>query len=130
MITLTYTTTTVTLPADMQWLDEFEWRPVVQSTEPTIAGGMIVQSATRTKGREITLKSGENFAVLTRAQLDTLNSWADVPGRIMTLNIRGAARAVIFAHHTPPAITAEMVMYHAAPAAGDLYVVTLKFIEV
>lgn len=130
MITLTYNTTTVTLPADLQWPNEFEWRPVAQSVEQTLTGGLVVQSATRTDGREITLQSGQNFAVLTRAQLDTLNAWADVPGRVMVLNIRGVARDVIFAHHTPPAITAEMVMYHAAPAAGDLYVVTLKFIEV
>lgn len=130
MITLTYSTTTITLPADMRWPNEFEWRPVVQSTEPTLTGGLIVQSAQRTAGREITLQSGENYAVLTRAQLETLNAWADVPGRVMRLNIRGVDRDVIFAHNTPPAVTAEMVMYHAAPAAGDLYVVTLKFIEV
>ena len=89
-----------------------------------------VQDFVRQTGRPITLSGAPDRAWITRAQLDTLNAWADVPGRVMALNIRGVSRDVMFAHEAPPVISADMLLYHASPAAGDLYVVTLKFIEV
>jgi hypothetical protein len=129
MITLANGATTLTLPADLLWSDEFEWRPVAQATDYTLTGALIVQAAARTAGRPITLRSGENYAVLTRQQLDTLSAWADVPGQQMTLSIRGTSRTVMFAHQDAPVITAEMLLYHAAPQAGDLYRCTIKLIE-
>lgn len=130
MITLTFNTTTITLPADLKWRDEFTWRPVSQSVEYSIAGAAIVQSASRTAGRPITLEGGQNFAVITRATLDVLNAWANVPGREMTLNIRGVDRTVIFRHDDAPAIDAEMILYHAQPSDDDLYRLIIKFMEV
>jgi hypothetical protein len=128
MITITDNTTTVTLPADMLWADEFTWQPVEQKTEPTITGAIIVQVAARQAGRPITLQSGANYAWLTRAQLDTLKAWAAVPGQALTLTIRGVPRGVIFRHENG-AIEADMVLYHAAPVAADYYVCTARFLE-
>lgn len=129
MITITDNTTTVTLPDDILWSDEFAWHPVEQRVDQTITGALIVQAATRQAGRPITLQSGQNFAWLTRAQLDTLKTWAAVAGKTLTLNIRGVARSVMF-RHNDGAIEAEMVMYHAAPTASDYYVCVVRFLEI
>ncbi len=128
-ITITDGTTTVNLPADLLWSDEFEWHPVEQRSEQTITGALVVQVAARLAGRPITLQSGNNFAWLTRAQLDTLKTWAGVVGKQMTLTIRGTARTVMF-RHDQGAIAAEMVMYHAAPTASDYYVCAVRFLEI
>lgn len=130
MITLTQATTTVTLPPDMLWGDEFTWQPVEQKADPTITGALVVQVATRQGGRPITLQSGPDYAWLTRAQLEQINAWAGVPGQQLTLNIRGTNRTVMFRHHSGPALEAEMVLYHSAPAATDYYQCTLRLIEV
>ncbi len=129
MITITDNTTTVTLPDDILWADEFAWHPVEQRVDQTITGALIVQAAERLAGRPITLQSGQNFAWLTRAQLDNLKVWAAIPGKTLTLNIRGVARSVMF-RHNDGAVEAEMVMYHAAPTASDFYVCVVRFLEI
>lgn len=129
MITLTVGGTTVTLPADMLWADEFTWRYVTQSSEPTLSGGMIVEAATRINGREFTLQSGDDFAWLTYAQLQTLSTWANTAGQQMTLVIRGATYTVVY-RHQDTALQADMVLYHAAPTSGDYYRVTIRLMEI
>lgn len=130
MITLTDGTDTVTLPDDVRWADEFSWHPVEQKAEQTITGALVVQIAARLAGRPFTLESGDNFAWLTRAQLDILTAWAAIPGKQMTLNIRGGVHVVIFDHQGGQALRAEMVLYHAAPVPADYYVCTVRLLEI
>lgn len=129
MITLTVGATTVTLPADMLWADEFTWRYITQTVEPTLTGGMIIETAERLNGREFTLQSGEDFAWITHAQLTQLNTWANNAGQQMTLVIRGQTYTVVF-RHQDQAIEASMVLYHAAPTSGDYYRCTIRLMEV
>lgn len=128
MITITDNITTLALPADMLWADEFAWHPVEQRHEQTITGALVVQTAARLAGRPITLQSGPNFAWLTRAELDTLNAWANTPGQQLTLTIFGTAHTVVF-RHEDGALQAEMVLYHASPTAADYYTCTARFLE-
>lgn len=130
MITLTHNTTTIELPADMLWMDEFTWQPVAQSREYTLTGAMVVQNGTRLAGRPITLKSGDRYGWITRSTLDTLMGWAAVAGLQMTMVIRGVTHTVIFAHDSPPAIDVEMVFYYANPDPSEDYIAALKFITV
>lgn len=50
-ITLSDGTTTIELPPDLHWRDEFSWTPVEQSTEYSLTGALIVQSGARQAGR-------------------------------------------------------------------------------
>lgn len=118
------------LPADMEWVDEHEWTPPVQSAEYTLTGALVVETATRLAGREITLRSGPDFAVLDLATLDALYAWGAVPGKVMTLTLRGMARQVMFRHHDAPAIEAEALIPDCDGSRSDLWRATLKFMEV
>lgn len=129
MITLDDETTRLVLPAGLLWPDEFTWRAVEQSVTPTLTGALVVEVATRQAGRPITLKSGADFAWITRADLDRLNLWADVPGQILTLTLRDRARAVIF-RHQDGAIEAEALLHKDQPALTDYYQVTLRLMEI
>lgn len=130
MTTLTVGGTTVNLPDDMLWQDEFSWHPVEQRVDPTITGALIVQTATRQAGRPITLSSGDDYAWLTKQQLDQIQTWANAPGQQLTLTIRSVQRAVIFAHDAGPAVEAAMVLYHSAPASTDFYRCTIRLREI
>lgn len=130
MITLSYNTTALDLPADLLWSDEFTWQPIEQSVDWTITGAVVVQTAERLAGRPITLQGGERFAWIDRATLDQLLAWAAVPGREMTLNIRGTQRTVIFRHNEPPVIEASMLLYHSEPDAATPYTCTIRLMEV
>lgn len=130
MTTLAYNGTTLNLPDDLQWTDEATWQPVAQAVERTITGALVVQVHARTGGRPITLEPPNgNGAWMSRADLDVLLAWADVPGREMTLTLRGVARQVVWRHHEAPAIDARPLWPYADVQPGDYYTATLKFME-
>jgi hypothetical protein len=120
--------TTLSLPDELDWPDEFSWRPVVQASEYALDGALIVEHATRLAGRPITLKSGEEWGFITRAQLEQLATWGANPAQALVLTLRGVTYDVVF-RHTDTAIEHEMVLFEGLPIAGDYYRVTLRFLE-
>lgn len=103
--------------------DEMDWSPVVQVTEHTLSGALLVEEHTRQAGRPITLTG--NW--LTRAQVEALAALRDVGGPV-SLSWRGITRTVYW-RHADKALEARQVFDTAAPAAGEYYDVTLRFIE-
>lgn len=129
-ITLARAGTTVVLPDDLLWADEYTWQPVQQTTTVTLTGGVVVESAARTAGRPITLASGDDRAWVPRSAVDQLAAWAAIAGAQMTLTIRGgAARTVVF-RHEDGALEAEQVLYWSQPSADWNYKITLRLLEV
>ena len=128
--TLTYGATTVTLPIDLLWTDEFSWPAVEQRTQYSITGALLVEAAVRQAGRTITLSGGPSWGWISRATLVTLQTWTELPGQQFALVVRGeAARTVMFDQSQQP-IEAQPVIDYSDPDNADDYVVTLRFIEV
>lgn len=129
-ITLTYLTTTLTLPEDYFWQDENAWHPVEQTAQRTITGSVVISASQRLGGRPITLQPlDDGTAWMQQSMLTTLKSWAAVAGRVMSLTIRGATRSVIFRHHDGSAIEAVPIQHFSDVQNADFYLVTLKFQE-
>lgn len=97
-ITLTYAGTTVEIGDRLQWTDEFSWSPVEQSTEYSTTGALLVDVGVKQAGGPITLDGVETKAWLARAECETLQAWARLPGIELTLTLRGVARTVMFDH--------------------------------
>lgn len=127
--TLTKDGTPLALPDDLIWTDEFAWRPVQSAMRWSIAGALLVDSGTRLAGRPITLAGGDGFGWLSRAALDTLETWKGIAGQALVLNYRGADHAVVFDHEAG-AIDARPVIDYPAYLPGDYYVATLRFLKV
>lgn len=129
-ITLSHSGTTVTLDPDLFWSDEHAWQPVEQSAQRTVTGALVISVSARNGGRPITLQpEDDSSAWMSKATLDTLKSWAAVPGRQMNLNIRGTSYIVIFRHQDGAIEAAPLVHYNDVDAA-DWYRVTLRFLEI
>ena len=102
----------IELPEDMRWLDEFDWQSLAQ-TEPgyTLGGAVIIQQGTKLAGRPVTL--GGEWIWLARADLVTLQAWADVPELEMTLaHPDGRSFSVCFAR---PALSDITPAHYLAP---------------
>lgn len=130
MISLAYESTTVLLPPDLFWSDENNWFPVEQTVERSITGALIVQTATRVAGRPITLEPFEGGAWMPLATLNQVKEWASVPGRVLTLTLRGVARSVIFRHHDSDPVSAAPLVHYDDVQDADWYLPTLKFTEI
>lgn len=120
---------TLTLPTDMQWIDEFAWAQVEQVTQYTTTGALIVEAAAKQTGRPITIQGDQDRAWCERGQLKTLRNWAALPGQHFTLvTFDGASHSVVF-DHARNAIEAEALVPWTDLNDTDPYKVTLKFME-
>lgn len=126
---MSITLDSVVLHPDMHWQDENSWLPVQQTAQRTITGALVVQAAALTAGRPITLTSeGEDSAWISADTLAALRNLAVLPGRVLTLTLRGQARSVIFRHHEGVAVEATPVVYYDDGA--DWYRVTIRLMEI
>ena len=107
--------TTLELPADMRWRDEFDWQALAQSqVQYSLGGSAIIQQGTMLAGRPVTL-AGE-WIWLDRATLTTLAAWADVPELEMTLTTPdGRSYNTCFAR---PALSNTTPVNYASPEDG------------
>jgi dipeptidyl aminopeptidase/acylaminoacyl peptidase len=84
----------VTLPDDLEWVDEFDRSPVSQQVEVSLAGALIVEESAQLTGAPITLRSGQSgsnyWALADRATVIALQALADarLPGRVNRLSCR------------------------------------------
>jgi hypothetical protein len=131
-IVLSVGATSVQLPADLYWSDELAWHPVGQSTTRSVGGSLIVQlQATTTAGRPITLQPPvERASWMRRGELDQLKVWADTPGLVMTLLLRGVARDVMWRHQDGQVMAGQPVLAQEGVESDDAYTATLKLMEV
>lgn len=131
-LTLADGTTTLTLNPDLFWSDENNWNPVEQTADRTITGAYIVQAAAMVAGRPITLEpQDDSSAWMTLADVTALRNWAAVPGKTMTLTLRGEAREVIFRHQDGGFEARPVIQYrdgHELPA--DFYLCTIRLMEI
>jgi hypothetical protein len=132
MMQLTDGVTTLTLPDDLEWVDEFTWNPVVQDMGYSLTGALIVKvQSERMAGRAITLQSPPQQAAIQRSTLNTLKVWADTPGKVLSLTLRSVARNVVFRHQDGP-LQAEALGHWSDISLSDatLYFITLRFMEI
>ncbi len=130
MTTLSDGTTTITLPSGLKWSDE-SWSPVVQTSDYTLTGAIIVQLGTAQAGRPITLEpADDSSAWATHSICDQILAWRNVAGKQLTLVYQGNTYTVIFRHQDGPAVVVEPVVFYDDPEAGDFYRLTLKFMGV
>lgn len=130
MITLTDGTTTITLHKDLYWSDENNWHPVEQTKQYTITGAMIVMSGQRKAGRHITLEPEDDRSAWMLLNIAVqLREWASVPGKQLTLNLRGINRTVLFRHENG-GLDAAPVLHQDTLAPTDFYRCVMRFLEI
>ena len=130
-ITLSDGVTTLDLHPDLYWVDEFEWQPVEQSAERTITGAVVLNTATRIAGRNITLAPvDDSSAWMSRTIVEALNAWANVAGKQLVLTIRGTSYDVVFRHQDSPALDIKPVVHYNDTNGSDWYYATIRFMEI
>ena len=129
MNSLTYGPTTLSLPDDLSWGDEFDWQAVEQRSEYSITGALIVEASAKQSGRTITLAGDDASGWIPRSALVTLRAWSLLPAQAFTLVLRGDTYTVAF-DQPRGAVAARPVVDFSDPDGTDQYIPTLRFIEV
>lgn len=129
MIQLSDGSTTIELPADLQWVDEFGWSKVQQESERSITGALVVQQGEKLKGRPMTLQSN-GASWVTRATVEALQAYYDQVGQECTLTIDGVDYP--FQFERPGGFSAEEVqrLAHGLQGSDHYYTIQIKGFEV
>lgn len=126
--------TTILLPADMYWSNEFNYSPMSATVKTGLRGAPIIQYGQKKTGaRPIVLESGRDVALLTRAQLELLESLANMfPPETFPLELADGRTFDVSFDYTAekPIEVSGSVQPGKAPAADDLFTVTLRFMEI
>lgn len=121
---------TVTLPDDFLWVNEFGWSPVVQHTERSLTGALVVHEAQQSYGRSIVLGDGEH-SWLFRDQLEALFLLSAQSNRRMSLTLPdGRTFTVIFDRSDGGALEAYPIAPTAQPSGQDYYGVVIRLLTV
>ena len=123
-------TTTVELHQDLFWSDEFFFNPVAQTMQRGITGAAIVSSALMLAGRPITLEpENDSSAWMHRDVVKDLRNWAAVPGKELTLTLRGVTHTVLF-RHQDGGLEAKPLVHYNEHDDADWYLCVLRFMEI
>lgn len=93
---------TLTLPSGLLWVDQYGWQEVVQSSDYSTEGALVLDLWKKQSGRPIQLQGEQDRAWCERGLLATLRTWASEPGLKMTLTHAGIAYPVVFDHENKP----------------------------
>jgi hypothetical protein len=131
------TLATITLPADLEWTDEFDWLPTSQQVDIAMSGALIVEESAQLAGRPITLEGrldgSVGFALIPRSTVSALVALASTPRATpMSLLLEdGRTFDVLFRHgQDGPAVEAHAMKHIAPHVDDDLYTITLRLMQV
>lgn len=113
--------------------DEHEWSSLVSSTKYALDGTMIVEQSIRLAGRPYTMQAPNDMGFLTRETVNLLKAERDKLGATFWLDYRadGAVKRVkVMFDTTGEAINATPLKEFISPSLDDLFIVTLKFLEI
>lgn len=128
----------VALPDDLEWVDEYDWSPVAQQVEISLAGALLVEESAQLTGRPITLRSGQEggnyWALATRATVEALRALVDTPRTQSTplaLELPdGRTTTVLFRGSGAERFSARPWKHIVPQQATDLYLIELRLLAV
>jgi hypothetical protein len=129
-ITLSDGTTTINLPAGLQWVNEFSEGRVMQATKRTLAGTVVVSSSIIASGIRIQLESGSDYAWVKKVEVDKLKVFSDQSNLQLTLVFQGGTKIVMFDHAGGKGFEATPIYPFANPNNDTYYRVKLSFFTV
>ena len=123
----------IELDDDMYPTDEHEWSSVVSNTKYALDGTMIVEQSVRQAGKPYTMQAPDDMAWLSRSTVNALKSERDKLGATFWLDYLAdgdVKRVKVMFDTTGDAITARPVKDFISPSLDDLFIVTLRFLEI
>lgn len=129
----TITNAVIELDDELYPSDEHDWSSLVSSTKYALDGTMIVEQSIRKAGRPYTMQAPSDMGFLTRSTVNALKAERDKLGATFWLDYRAdgmVKRVKVMFDTTGEAINAKPVKEFISPSLDDLFIVTLKFLEI
>ena len=120
----------LTLPGDLEWVDELGWTDRKQRERTSLAGTVITQRSTQVSGRPITIVTGQGFLV-TRQQVLDLQQMAETADSFQVTHPDGRVFQCRFRWDGSLApVDSATASYQSPPEPDDLCTLTLRLMTV
>ena len=121
----------IELPDDLLWINEFDWNPVMQSTDRSLTGAMLVQEQGKLYGRPIEISGGSEAGWVSRSTVVDLLALSKIPNKVMTLTLPDLREySVIFDRQSGSPIESQQIMPFAYPGDAYKYSLTIRMLTV
>jgi len=119
----------IALP-DLIWEGEFDWTGIVGASDRTLGGLLVVWEGSVVRGRAFDLVAYDDMGWPTRAQLQSVQALAALPGWRGALIYESVSLQVRFRTEDPPVIDMESKLPRPNHASGDYYFGRIKLATV
>lgn len=119
----------ITLPASMEWIDEYDWSNISQDVRRLIGGGIVISESQLIAGRPITLVGGDNVWV-DKSVIDEIQSSANIIDNNYSLILSDLRTFNVVFNRIEPPFTAVQVLRINNPSSSDKYILTLRLMEI
>lgn len=127
---LASSTTSVTLPNELVWLEELSWTFKKVRSERGVSGKMIRTLSTAIGGKPVTLQSPENgLGAVSRSAIQTLQGMVEADLQ-MVLTFADASCINVLFRHEPEALDAHPAMGFTNRVSTERWNVTIRLITV
>ena len=119
----------ITLDHDLRWENEYEYVPLVGSSDRTIDGNLVVQSFKLYGGQPMTLSGGSDHGWQKRSTVIALQGLLATPGQSFSVVLPDTRSfTVIFRPDEIPAMSFTPVTLASAPDGDFWYYGTIKLV--
>ncbi len=119
----------ITLPSDLLWENEFDSKPIEQSSERGLDGTLLLQHGTLINGRSIVL-TGAGDSWVTRSVVEAIEAKKQT-NPLMTLSYHGTDYSVMFDYANTPLEATQLFRIENPGAHQDRYYqITIRLITV
>ena len=112
------------------WDNEFNQNKINQTIQHTLSGSVVVYSGKKLNGYPISLSSGENYGWLKRSVVEQISALTEDINLVMTLNIRGVNKQVMFDNSKGDGFEATPLFPLVNPTADAYYRVKINLISI
>jgi len=119
----------ITLPTDLIWTNEFDDTTIAQDIKRSLTGAQIISESVKIKGRKITLTGGEDYAWLSRNEVQALKTLSNTVDNTIVLVFNGQTINVRF-DQSKQGLVAKPVIACSDPDQHTKYYIVVNLIEV
>ena len=126
----------ITLPDDIQWIDEYQFSPVAQQVDIALNGALIIEGSKQLAGRPITLEGrlegSIGFSAISRETLEALRELSyDILDEPLELTLHDGRTFNVRFRFSDGAPVEAVPFKHIAPHyAADYYFPTIRLMQV
>ena len=129
-ITISDASSTIILPDDLVWRNEFDTSQIAQSQSRTLGGNLVVFESQKIAGRKIALESDADSGWITRNDLDLLRSMFEQVDTDLTLVRNAVSFTVRVDRSSGSGIKVIPVIDCSNPSSTDKYALSVYLITV